>query len=184
MKFKIAAASLALALAASTHAFAGEYRYMGDTTGAPTMNRPITATVLSSTGTEVRFDALTFSVDLSGVYSFLSESPLYDNYTMLYRDSFAPAAPLDNVVAINDDVPSTFGVSGFLSYLSAGTPYVFVNTGFTNEDYGSFAARIDAEGNILVGQVTPPVPEPETYAMLLGGLALLAGWQKRHKKFG
>ena len=178
MKFVLVEAALALGTAMPAHA--DVYSYSGDTTGAPVMHRPISTSVLSGVGTATRYEALSFHVDTSGVYSFQSVAG-YDNYTLLYQDSFVPSASLQNLIAVNDDIAQLPGFSGFLTYLYARTPYVFVSTGFENADFGSFDGRIEGNGAILL---TPPVPEPETYAMFLAGLSLIAVWRKRQRRIG
>lgn len=63
----------------------------------------------------------------------------------------------------------------------------FVSTGeFTNVKLWVGVAGIDADGvfasaNDLTLGAAAPVPEPETYALMLGGLALLAGVARRRK---
>lgn len=63
----------------------------------------------------------------------------------------------------------------------------FVSTGeFTNVKLWVGVAGICADGvfasaNDLTLGAAAPVPEPETYALMLGGLALLAGVARRKK---
>lgn len=184
MKLQRAVAGIAILCGALSTAHADTYTFTGDTTGAPVFNRPVTSTVLSSVGTAVSYDAFTFSVDASGAYSFLSASSAFDNFAVLYRDTFDPSTPLFDVVAINDDLGGAPPFhAGFLHYLEAGSNYVFVNTGFANEQAGAFTATISGGGRILPGAVTPPVPEPETWGMLAAGLGVL-GWMRRRQRLG
>ncbi len=176
MNVKHAAAGIALLFSALGAAHAATYSYTGNTTAGPTFNRPVTTTDLSVVGTAVHYDAFTFSVNVSGVYSFVSNAETYDNYTVLYDGAFNPAAPLINVAEINDDIGGTVGTSGFLTYLAAGSPYTYVNTGFENADAGKFSASITGDGNIA------PVPEPESYAMLAAGLGLLGVVRRRQAR--
>ncbi len=180
MNLKHALAGITLLCGVVAAAQADTFDYSGDTTGAPVFNRPITPDLLSSIGTAVHYDMLSFSVDVAGVYSFVSQSDVFDVYTLLYANSFTPAASTSNLINVNDDVNGEASVSGFLSYLDANTPYVFVTTGFQNSDFGKFNATVSGEGHILTGPVTAPVPEPATYGMLLAGLGLLGVLRKRH----
>ena len=181
MKLQHAVAGMAILCGALSTAHADTYTFSGDSTGAPVFNRPVTLSDLSSVGTAVGFEAFTFSVDTSGAYSFLSTSSAFDNFTVLYRDVFDPSLPLFNVVAMNDDLGGAPAFhAGFLHYLDAGSNYVFVNTAFANEQAGVYTASITGSGRILPGAVTPPVPEPETCAMLAAGLGVLA-WRRRRQ---
>ncbi|MFP5392648.1 MAG: PEP-CTERM sorting domain-containing protein [Gammaproteobacteria bacterium] len=183
MNLKHAVAGMALLLGAAA-AQADTYSYTGDTTGGPVVHRPITRTRLSDVGTAVPYHALQFSVDLSGLYSLNSVSYTadFDNYTALYHDSFNPQDPLANLILTNDDYKRIPYVSGFDLNLVAGTPYVFLNLGFENSDVGQFEATISGAGQILVG--TLPVPEPDSWLMLAGGLGVLAMLRKRHAANG
>ena len=182
MKLHHAVASIAILCGALSTAHADTYTFTGDTTGAPVFNRPVTLDVLSSVGTAVSYDAFTFSVDASGAYSFLTTTSAFDNFAVLYRDAFDPSVPLFNAVAMNDDLGGAPAFhAGFLHYLDAGSNYVFVNTAFANEQAGIYTASITGSGRILPGALTPPVPEPATYAMLAAGLGVLA-WRRRRQR--
>ncbi len=149
--------------------------YSGTTVGGPTFNRPVAGSppmTLSLVGTAVSYDFVQFSIATAGVYNFLSlsVSPAgWDNFTFLYQNSFNPASPLTNVLIGNDDFP-TIGRSGFSYNLSPGVNYIFVTTGFSNTDAGTFNNSVTA------------VPEPSTYAMMLGaGLTGMLVWGKRRR---
>ena len=69
-RFVFAPVAFAAALVASP-AFAGVQIIVGDTTNSPTFNRPVeTLDFLSGVGTDVHFDAFSFSVSVSGDYTF------------------------------------------------------------------------------------------------------------------
>jgi hypothetical protein len=91
----------------------------GDTTGQPTWNRPIAGvppTSLSGVGTAVRYDVLSFNVDIAGSYLFNGTST-YDNYGFLYQGAFDPAAQFTNVIIGNDDDGSSLDY-GFTTTLN------------------------------------------------------------------
>ncbi|MFY9509396.1 MAG: FxDxF family PEP-CTERM protein [Rubrivivax sp.] len=169
---------LSLALYASQ---ASAYFYIDDTTGSPTFNRSLDGfSGLSAVGTDVAYDSFSFSVDTTGTYSFRSLAlPLadrWDNMLFLYGGSFDPGNATANGLISNDDYNGNIGLSGFDVSLSTGVVYVLVTTGFANTDLGRYATLIRGPGDI-----TAPVPEPETYALLLCGL-LVVGYLSRRRR--
>lgn len=147
--------------------------YTGTTVGGPTWNRPVAGNPPtpppSGVGTAVSYEAVEFTVDVSGSYVFQSTatSPAnWDNFAFLYSPSFAPATPFVNVLVGNDDNPS-IGLAGFTRTLTAGTPYVFVQTGFGNADAGAWSLDVTGPGNFVI-------PEPASLGLVsVGALALL-----------
>lgn len=98
----------------------------GDTTGQPTWTRPVANGTLppipplSGVGTATPYQALEFTVNLSGTYTFqCTATGGWDNYTFVYANAFNPASQFTNVVIGNDDNPN-IGLSGFTVNLSAG----------------------------------------------------------------
>ncbi|MBB4844269.1 hypothetical protein HNP55_002805 [Paucibacter oligotrophus] len=175
--FRLLAATATFSLLAITgHVQAATYTMTGDTTGAPTFNRPVQGLgSLSGVGTAVHYQTFSFSVDTSGSYSFTSlASPTWDNFLILYHTSFNPAAALSNAVIANDDSPSV-GSSAFTTNLSSGTQYILVTTGFGNNHFGAYTDTITGPGNVVA------VPEPESYALMGAGLGLLA-WVSRRRQ--
>lgn len=133
-----------------------------------TFNRPLTLTSLSGVGTAVHYDVFTFSGVEPGLYSFLSTSTGFDNYTLLYAGTFNAATPLVNLVAVNDDLGGT-STSGFSYTLAGNVSYTFVTTAFSNTGVGTYVNTIT------------PVPEPETYAMMALGLMLIGASSLRRR---
>jgi PEP-CTERM motif len=156
--------------------------FVEDTTGSPTFNRALVDfSDLSAVGTDVAYDTFTFSVDTAGDYTFrsitLPLSDRWDNMLFLYQGSFDAGNALANGIAGSDDFNGNIGISGFDVALTTGVVYVLVTTGFENFDSGRYITLIRGAGDIISA-----VPEPETYAMLLSGLAVLAFLARRRRQ--
>ncbi|MDB9438166.1 hypothetical protein PN450_15470 [Dolichospermum lemmermannii CS-548] len=182
-------ASLSFMVAAPAQAI----NFTGDTTGAPTWNRPNqngTNPPAALSGADVPYQVQNFFVDTTGAYSLLSTAT-YDNFTFLYQNSFSAASPLTNVIIGNHDYSngSGFDGSGFEGgNLTAGTQYYFVNTGFWNDDFGAYASSITGVGNVTLGNVAA-VPWETDALPVVGSTALFGAgmWAKRkfaQKKIG
>ncbi len=140
------ATTTALALVAGSAALAQSSVVNGDTTGAPTWNRPIGAgPSLSGTGTATPFQ--TVNVTITQPLSFSAETTVasFDTYLHLYQTSFDPNAQLTNLVAGDDD-----GGAGLLSLINAAsdgpfTPgqYIVVVSGFSNGSFGTYTLEIN-----------------------------------------
>ncbi|MCS6774946.1 MAG: proprotein convertase P-domain-containing protein [Chloroherpetonaceae bacterium] len=127
--------------------------YTGTTVGGPRWQRPLAGnppTGVSSLGNNVPYHVQSFVAAETGAYDFLSlgTNPVnWDNFLVLYRTSFNPAAPLSNVIIANDDFPSV-GRSGFNGVnLIAGTTYHIVTTGFSNTSAGEFTNTVNITRN-------------------------------------
>jgi hypothetical protein len=149
--------------------------YIGDTTGAPTWNRPSgpTFTSLSTFATATPYDAMPFTVDTTGTYQLSSDQSSgqpeqWDGYLFLYQGAFDPMDPLTNGIAGDDDGPGGIGTSLIENAsLTAGELYYLVTTGYDNDDFGPFE-------NCVIGPGTATfIPEPAALLLLVvGGLAL------------
>ncbi len=169
MKLRPCVSSIALAAACAMAPLANAaiFTFTGTTTGKPTYTRPVEdLSGLSGVGVGVKYDPFTFKVSVSGDYSFLTTGD-FDTFTTLYSGSFIPASPLTNALIANDDLLPGFTTSGFLQTLTAGVTYVYVTTGFTPADSGPYSTTIGGPGLVSF------IPEPSTYLMLSGGLALM-----------
>lgn len=189
---------LATALLLSFAAFAqADVVFTGDTTGGPTMARPLSFTGTSGVGTAVPYVVVPFYVDLTGQYVFEAAArgsfTHIDPYILVYTGSFNSATPLVNLIAGDDDYTgafsiltgsttsgldgsrialgdgTNFGGSGTGLLLTAGVQYFAVITGFGNTDFGTFEAGIgDGAGGGRVFLGTVGIPEPSTAVLLVG----------------
>lgn len=129
------------------------------TGGSATFNRPaldtaVPLTALSHIGTNVPYDAHTFTVTTAqaGNYRIVCDSTLptaWDNCLYLYSGSFSAASPLTNCIAGNNAVFGT-GHSSFINFhLSPGT-YTLVVTSYYNGVAGSFTESVTSASNAAV----------------------------------
>ena len=156
---------LALPLACvAAPAMATTVSFNGDTTGAPTFQRPVEdLSALSAIGTAAHYTRYAFTALASGTHTFTT-SGAFDTFVLLYDAPFAPTMALLNALIANDDLTSAaFNVSGFSVGLRAGRQYTYVVTGFDNSEFGAHTTTIDSP------DVTA-VPEPATWALVAVGL--------------
>ena len=171
----IAAAAL---FAFSAPAAADTVVVTGDTTGAPTYNRPFTTTTLSGVGVDNPYETTSFTVSAAGIYTLALNSDEFDTFLSLYSGSFDPDNALSNLLAVDDDGGT--GVNSLISFsLVAGTTYLAVATGYDVDDFGEYALTLDGPGTITVDGAV--VPEPATWAMMIGGMALAGGALRRRR---
>ncbi|MDP2008196.1 MAG: PEP-CTERM sorting domain-containing protein [Rubrivivax sp.] len=171
----------ALALAATTAlamgaAHADTYTLSGSITLSDAVfNRPFTLTSLSGLGTAVHYDAFNFVGVTPGAYSFTMVSgpapATFDTFLALYAGGFNPAAPLTNLVALNDDLASSLTSSGFNFTLMEGMAYTLVSTAYSNSGVGDYTTT-----------VATVVPEPGTYGLMGLGLLGMCGWMRRRQQ--
>lgn len=162
--------------------------FESDTATGQTWNRPnpdgTNPPTSLSFATATQYTSQQFFVDTSGLYNFFSKSispTNWDNATFLYQNSFNPTTPLTNLLIGNDDFSNTTGQSGFDNVsLTAGTQYFFVNTGFRNNDSGTFTSSITGSGNITLGNVAD-VPEPVSILGTLIGTIYGVGLSRKYK---
>ncbi|MEH1784170.1 hypothetical protein [Nostoc sp.] len=160
--------AIALSVSVILPSQASTISYSGDTTNAPTFNRPQTEgfeggtnppTSLSSNGTAVPYYSQPFLVDTTGLYN-IKGSQAFLGIQFLYQNSFNPTTPLVNLLSGNDPFPDE-GTSGFSGLsLTTNNQYFLVTTGFdnSNNSFGTFTNTITGPSNITL------VPEPSSIA--------------------
>jgi hypothetical protein len=195
---KFAAVGTIALLVAASGAVAQDAIWTGDTTGGPTMQRPVSFTLLSGFATATPYEVTPFFVSVGGQYVFEADyrnaaGGSWDGYILVYSGSFDAGNPLSNLIAGDDDylgsftvLPgattgglqgsrialgdgSNFGGSGTGLNLTAGEQYFAVVLGFGNADFGTYTAGIGGgQGQVTLGLI----PAPGAVALLgLGGLA-------------
>jgi len=132
-----------LTLLAVLPASAQTTTYSGDTStaGTPVYRRPQNFNQLSNVGTAAAYNTYTFRPTVTGNYRIRSTAASgWDNFLFIYNGSFNAAAPLTNLIALNDALASgAAGVSGFTAQpLTANIDYIIVTAGFTNIDFGVY----------------------------------------------
>ncbi|MEO5735120.1 MAG: PEP-CTERM sorting domain-containing protein [Rubrivivax sp.] len=166
----LAIAAITLMVGASAHAD----MYSASGTIAltdPTFNRPLTLTSLSSVGTAVHYNQLVIGFATPGSYDFrMMATPAgsFDTFLALYSGLFNPAAPLTNLLALNDDFTNIASGSGFTFTLQPNQFYSVISTAFSNTGTGSYLTT-----------VTSAVPETATYGLMALGLAFVGAAVRR-----
>ena len=137
----------------------------------------------SLTGTVVRYDTFAFTVDTTGTYTLnLGTSGGFHPYLTLYNSAFDAASPLTNAIAAKSS-PSGFGAA-FTTTLTAGTSYVTALAGTIyapSPDGGAFGVlAVSGPGTVTAGAgAAATVPEPATWAMMVGGFGLVGSAMRR-----
>jgi hypothetical protein len=212
MGFRLAM-MISLGLSANGVVRASMLFWDGNTTsagGGLTWNRP---TILSNPPTQLAlvgggqgYVAEEFTVGTSGSYSFtVAQNGVgigqWDGVNgnilgFLYQNSFTPSSPLTNVIEDGG------GSSSWSHSLVAGIDYWIVVTGYcgtgsgpgtgsvagctgrTTLEEGPFAASLTGPGTITaLGEEGDNVPEPSTFALVLGAAVLLRVLHRRRQAF-
>jgi hypothetical protein len=182
-------AVLELALAACAFlvqpAFAVPFTFSGELSSIDGFfNRPKSMTALSALGTHNAYDVFSFRVSKAGTYEIQTTAfdvLNRDSYLALYQGSFRTAAPLSNLLQVNDD--GGFGSLSLITWaLQANTDYLLVFTSFMPNTFGAYAGQItsiDGGGQALIPEAAE-VKEPGTLVLLplaALGLALARRWR-------
>lgn len=172
------------AVAASAQTASYTYNWNGTTAGGPTFTRPMEdLNELSVSGLAAKYRAFTFHVTLGGPYDFFSDAENHwDNFLILYGNSFNAGTPLANALIANDDHPDDgVGHAGFTFTLASNRTYVLVTTGFdvATSDYGRYFNSITGPGVVTAGVAA--VPELRTYALFVAGLAAVGAIVRRRR---
>jgi len=176
---------LMLAIAESGMASAGYLTFdagLGSSGGAvfarPNNGSP--STINTDFGNSVFYNAFHFNTKASGTVTiwtldtrlfYADNTPTQDTYLAVYKDSFDPAQPLLNLVAVDDD-----GGPHQNSYLQftvdPDVMYWIVATTYSNGVFGSYTIRASADQF---------APEPASLALCGLGLTAVA-WAARRRR--
>lgn len=138
------------------------FTIVGDTTGAPTFDRPNCPASgnickpVATLGGQRRYQALRFRVTQGGTWQIGTNTPLGtdhpDTHLSLYQDSFDPSRPLQNVLLANDD-NNIFGAgfdSGIVGPLSTNTTFISVVSSFGAGEFGRYLLLFLGPGSIIL----------------------------------
>ena len=128
-----------------------------------------------------RTDSITFSEFSSGVrgvggfFFKTDESGLFSSATARINFSITDASG-----TVQDKLDDSTLMS-FLGFVSTG-PFISLKLWVADEGFGVDGVWASVNDLTLgAAAVAPPIPEPETYALMLGGLALLGALTRRNK---
>lgn len=127
-----------------------QFTSYGTTAGGGIFNRPGTLSALSLAGTAVRYSVVGFypNEDTNCTIYSTQEGGAYDGHIALYQNSFNPASPLTNLVALNDDFHAVDGGYELGTSRIPSIPLTFVAnwylvvSGYENDDIGSYSVNI------------------------------------------
>lgn len=157
------------------------------TTTSPTFNRPNDNGLNapnSLSGTISPYSVFAFQVSGNGSFSLRSDAAAssWNNFLVLYANSFNPAAPLSNSLRVNDNWSNGDSSSSRIDInLITGVTYFLVttNVGFLPPPAPWIAYNeIQSGGVTVIPVAVGAVPEPCTY-WLVGSLLLLMGNRRR-----
>ncbi len=122
----------------------------------PVFNRSQTGTTYSASGigTATHYTTHTFTVGATGNYTFTLCGD-FDAYLHIYQSSFNPAFPATNFIVADDDNALCTGGSEATVNLTAGVEYVFVSTGFANNNIGTYTVTFTGAGPVYEGALNP-----------------------------
>ncbi len=131
-----------------------ELRYSASTIDGKTFVRPDDGSGQTAADRTVKYHRYSFVAPVSDRYEIRSEQD-FDGYLLLYEGFFNPKKPNLNLVAFNDDFPSTDPNIDRLSRvafeLESGQRYTVVTTAFDSGVTGLFT-------NVITRNIPPPPP--------------------------
>ncbi|MEH2174142.1 PEP-CTERM sorting domain-containing protein [Nostoc sp.] len=155
--------------------------YQGNTTNQQTWRRTapgdppdlVSGEKDGTKGMIVPYSVFQFTVEQSSLYTFASAVPgattstngAWDNFLVLYQDSFNPNNQLTNVLVANT-TPND-GSSAFRRQLTTQRNYFLVTTGRRVNDFGGFTNTISGSGKVVA------VPESDSIFGLLVGTSVI-----------
>ncbi len=122
----------------------------------PVFNRSQTGTTYSASaiGTATHYAKHLFTVSATGAYTF-TLCGNYDAYLHIYHDTFNTSFPATNFIVADDDAAICTGGSEATVNLTAGVQYIFVATGFANNNVGDYTVTFSGAGAVYEGALNP-----------------------------
>ena len=127
---------------------------------------------------EQTFDIQTASnySPLAGLVLVSGQSGLFNSLNFsIFNQNITSSVSVGNVAGTFSD----FTIPGDLA---ASTHYILTVTGISKVANAVYSVKADGGFSVITPGATLPVPEPESYAMLLAGLALIGGIAGRRTK--
>jgi len=131
--------------------------FYGTTQAHPIFNHPSSLSTLSDDFTRFDFQPFRVNQDAHCFFQSVQDTPGFDGMLFLYRNGFNSAAPLSNLIALDDDDNDTYGEGTTRIdsiQLFAANDYFLVTAGFENPDFGTFTNTITCDEpatRVLVG---------------------------------
>lgn len=176
--------TLALCVAALAQADAG-FTFYASTVGGPSYNRPNAVGVPSTTSAHYAVVGFYPNEDTDCTIYSTQEGTSYDGHLALYQNSFNPASPLTNLVAVNDDFFYFDGGFGVGTSRIQDIPltwidnWILVVSGFNSDDAGTFNVNVMCDSPAT--RVLPMSGNQATYdgrvqSVLNGRFQIWAEW--------
>ena len=122
--------------------------------------------------------AVPFYVTTAGNYT-LTQSGAFDMLLLLYTDFVDPADMNTNLLA-GDDLGDVGVSETVIVPLLTNQQYIALLGGYSDIDFGETTLTFAGPDSVTLGALAGAIPEPATWAMMIGGFALAgAGLRRR-----
>lgn len=187
MKLKLMVVALLALTAAAPLSAEAVLTFYGSNEFGPVFNRPtVDGTALS--GIVVPYSVVGFYPNEDAGCSIYStqEGETFDGVIALYRQSFDPANPLTNLLAVSDDFPIVDGGYGVGTSAFEQLPldfvwnYYLVTFGYAADDSGSYSVTISCSSpatKVLPSSPELPIYDGSVHTFRNGRFAIWASWR-------
>jgi hypothetical protein len=141
----------------------------------------------SYTGASAPSSTLTTGVASTGIYDTVYSDTVYsdtvtpsDSGAYLDLNLYSGSSSDNETFTSNTPGPGVAAFTGAITYTAVTSPYHLPTPGLTGLD-GTVIAGYSGDDYVTIGTYDVVIPEPGTWALLLGGLACLFGIQRFRK---